>query len=245
MPTYNAEEFVTESVPSVLEQSFTNFELLVLDGGSDDKTLNYIKNLDSERIDVYENTGNITDALNKGVKEANGEYIARVDADSPPHSNWLEKCISFLEDNPEYAAVGTQARRIKTTDYSSVTNKPQCHASIVEKLPWQNPMIHPTLVVRKDILRKVGGYQDTHWEDYDLIIRLSQDYLLRNLSEVLVTEYIHDDSITGSTSSLKATLASLRCGILAIWVGDYTTTDRLFLFVKRILWSVYHFWNKL
>lgn len=237
MPTYNAETFIEQSVPAILGQSFSDFELLVLDGGSTDGTVEYVRDINDDRILIYEEAGGITEALNKGLDAASGEYVARADADSIPEENWLKKCISFLERNPAYAAVGTQVTRIRPNGETFVTDKPVDHDAIVRTLPWRNPMIHPTLVMRKDIARAVGGYRERHWEDYDLVVRLAQNYQLSNLSEALVSDYLHDESIVGSTSVLKATLASLRCGLFAIRIGDYSAWGKLGLSIKRVIWA--------
>lgn len=237
MPTYNAAPFIDESVPAVLDQSFSDFELLILDGGSTDGTVQSVKEFDDKRIHLYENTGGITEALSKGLGEATGKYVARADADSIPEPSWLEKCVSFLDDNSTYAAVGTQATRVRPDGDSFVTEKPEEYEGIVRTLPWRNPMIHPTLVMRKDAVQAVGGYRERHWEDYDLVIRLAKHHRLANLSEALVSDHLHDRSIVGSTPITKSTLASLRCGLFAIWTGDYSIPNKIMIGLRRVVWA--------
>lgn len=81
MPTYNAETYVREAIESILNQTFADFEFLILDGGSKDKTIEIIESYNDDRIKIYKNCGTIPQSLNKGIKEATGEYIARMDAD--------------------------------------------------------------------------------------------------------------------------------------------------------------------
>src|ERR1700761_3392427 len=103
MPAYNAEKYIGEAITSVLQQTYTDFELLIVNDGSTDSTASIINNFIDERIVVINqpNMG-VAAALNTGLEYARGKYIARFDADDVCYSYRLEKQIRFLQDNPEY-----------------------------------------------------------------------------------------------------------------------------------------------
>jgi glycosyltransferase involved in cell wall biosynthesis len=237
MPTLDAMNYVDESISAVLDQSLSNFELLVLDGGSTDGTLDYIDSISDCRVCLYKNTGDITKSLNKGIAEAQGEYIARADADAVPYKQWLERCIHFLKDDQEYAAVGTQAKRVSVDGNQQITNMPESHEDISEELIWKNPMIHPTLVIRKAALISVDGYRERQWEDYDLMIRIANEHKLANLSDVLVKDYAHPNSVVNSTPVIRSRLAALRCGLLAIYLSNRSLHSKVLLGVIRSMLS--------
>ena len=238
MPTLNEELLIERSISAILDQSFSDFELLVLDGGSTDNTLSYVKSLNDSRVQVYTNCGSIVDSLNRGIKESRGKYIARADADSIPDTNWLGTCIKFLSNNAEYAAVGTQAKRVYEDGTSHSTSKPVSDDEIRKTLVWSNPMIHPTIVIRKTALKEVGGYRYRHWEDYDLVVRLSKENKLSNIPEVLVVDHVREDGIVASTGELKSTAANLYCAFLALAIIDYSYTKMAVLGVRRTVRAV-------
>ncbi len=227
MPTLDIYEYLPKTIPAILEQTFSDFEFLILDGGSTDGTVEYISNLDDSRIRTFKNCGSIVESLNKGVDESRGKYIARADGDSVPEINWLEKCVDFLETNPDYAVVGTQAKRVRPDGSTSTTEMPTNHKEITLTLHWKNPMVHPSVVMKKQAIKKIGAYRERHWEDYDLFIRLANRYKLGNLSEVLITEYIRRDSIVNSTSTIRWFAANLRCSFFAIQTTDHSLIDVL------------------
>jgi glycosyltransferase involved in cell wall biosynthesis len=227
MPTLDISEYLPKTIPAILEQTFSDFELLILDGGSTDGTVEYISALDDQRIRTFKNCGSIVKSLNKGIEESRGKYIARADGDSVPKINWLEKCVDFLETNPDYAVVGTQAKRVEPDGTTYITKMPTSYEEITFTLHWKNPIIHPSVMIRKRALEDIGVYRERHWEDYDLFIRLVSEYKIANLSEALITEYIRKDSIVNSTSIMRWVLANLRCSFLAIRTTDHTVIEIL------------------
>ena len=106
---YNEEKFISDTIKSVLDQTYKNFEIIIVNDCSTDKTLEIIKSFDDPRIKIYNNdiNMNIPYSCNKGICFANGEYIAHIDADDIWYPSKLEKQISFLESNPEYGACFT------------------------------------------------------------------------------------------------------------------------------------------
>ena len=104
MPVYNSEKYLREAIKSILNQTFTNFELIIINDGSTDNSLKIIKSFKDNRIKIIKNKGNLglIKTLNKGIDLAQGKYIARMDADDIAMPKRLEKQIAFFNENPDY-----------------------------------------------------------------------------------------------------------------------------------------------
>lgn len=113
MSVYNGEKYLREAIDSILNQTFTHFEFIIVNDGSTDKSLNIIKSYNGSRIILVqqENKG-LAAALNEGIKIAKGKYIAMMDADDISLPTRLEKQIQFMEAHPEYVAIGSWANKI-------------------------------------------------------------------------------------------------------------------------------------
>ena len=113
MPARNAEKYIADAILSVINQTYTNFELLVVNDGSTDNTASVIKSFADSRIKLIEQEAlGISPALNKRVEEARGKYIARFDADDICLPKRLEKQAGFLDKNPDYVLLGSDAEYI-------------------------------------------------------------------------------------------------------------------------------------
>lgn len=203
MSIYNGERFLREAVESILSQSFTNFEFIIVDDGSTDHTWQVLTGYAARdaRIVLARNEGNIglTRSLNRGLALARGEYIARQDADDFSLPERLSSQIKFLEEHPEVGAVGSAVRlldqrgRVVFDAYS-----PTDHETLCAYLLLDNCLCHTTLVVRSNLLKKLGGYDPElpYAQDYDLWWRLSRISLIRALPVVLACKGTgHTDAI--------------------------------------------------
>ncbi len=182
LPTYNGAERIKEAIKSVLEQSYTNWELLVIDDGSKDNTREIVENLvkNEQRIKYLRNEINlgIQKTLNKGLREAGGVYIARIDDDDVwIDKNKLEKQVEFLENNKEYVLVGTGV--VVVDEKNKVLFRyllPIKDIDIRNKILSKNCFVHSSVVFRKDAVLKCAGYSESedtkHIEDYDLWLNL-------------------------------------------------------------------------
>lgn len=233
MATLNVREYIEESVPAVLEQTYDDLELLILDGGSTDGTLEYVQSIDDDRIRVIENVGGRVNARKRGVTEARGEYIAVVDADTVPHLDRIEKGVEFLERHPDHAAVGSWVRRIETDGSTWIDEKPVSHEEIKAALVTGNAVPHPTMVMRKSNVEAVGGYREHRYEDYDLVVRLSDEYKLANQPEVLLDYYVREEGTVESLSAIENTVATLKCSLLAVRATDLSPPGKIWLAAKR------------
>ncbi len=194
----NGLPYLPEAVASVLAQTFADFEFIILDDASTDGTADYLRSVSNARVRVIslaENIG-LTAALNVGLREARGEFIARHDADDLSHPQRLREQVAFLRANPACAVVGSQARLVDVRGRSlGKKNFPLSHRSICFAHLFDNAFAHSAVTFRR---ASVGAY-DEAWaasQDYELWSRVSERYALANLPQRLVTLRVLESSIT-------------------------------------------------
>lgn len=201
MPAYNAANYIAEAIHSVLAQTFTDFELLIVDNGSTDNTINKIHCFNDCRIKlVKEQRRGIGFALNKGLQEARGIYIARFDADDICNPQRLEKQVDFLNDNPRYVLCGSDAEYITQSGEHLFNFRctGHTHEEIMQQLYMYCPFIHSSVMYRKDAVLEAGGYTaDAHnFEDYLLWVQLVKHGRYHNLPEQLIKVRFNPASVT-------------------------------------------------
>jgi len=210
LPVYNAEKYLKESMDSILSQTFSDFEFIIINDGSKDKSADIIKSYSDSRI-VYieqQNMG-LANTLNKGLAIAKGKYIARQDNDDVSHKDRFKKQIEFLEKNPTIALVGTWAKIIdELGNDTGRSHKHACNSDYLKlELVFDNPFVHSSIMAKKDCLLKVGGYDPSNeiFEDHNLWSRVSYQYDVANLPEelLLYREVNTGMSKTTSTYSLR------------------------------------------
>jgi len=182
LPTYNGVRYIKRTIESVIFQSFLEWELLIIDDGSTDDTERIVKeymNKDS-RIIYLKNDNNlgIQKTLNKGLREARGEYIARIDDDD----EWVDKDkiknqVKFFESNLDYILVGTGVIVIDEDDNELFRYLlPESNKEIKNKMLGKNCFAHSSVVFKRNTALKLGGYNELkearHVEDYDLWLKL-------------------------------------------------------------------------
>lgn len=178
MSVFNNEKYVQESIESVLNQTFKDFEFIIVNDGCTDQTGEILKKYEqNSQIKIIENKKNIglTKSLNKALKVAMGKYIARQDADDISLPERFKKQVEFLENNPEIKILGTFAYGINDTgEILREDTAPISSAVIKKNLIKNNSFIHPSVMIRKDILNKVGPYNEKFetTQDYELWFRI-------------------------------------------------------------------------
>jgi glycosyltransferase involved in cell wall biosynthesis len=199
MAVYNGEKFLREAIESILNQTYTNFEFLIVNDGSTDLTEEIILSYSDSRIRYIKNETNLKliTSLNKGLDLANGKYIARMDADDISLPNRLEKQVVFLEDNQEIGVLGTCVRTIGLENNYEVHFK-QGHDQIRFELFFHNYLHHPTVMLRSDLIKKNKIYYENylHAEDYALWVKLTEFTKIDILPEILVNYRIHESNIS-------------------------------------------------
>jgi glycosyltransferase involved in cell wall biosynthesis len=198
MPVYNCEAYIRESLESILNQTIADFEFLIIDDASKDKTADLIKCYNDPRIHLIEkpvNTG-YSNSLNLGIKLAKGKYIARMDGDDISLPERFAKQVAFLERNPEVVACGSFCYRMGE---NKIVFVPEKHESIKLTLLKENAIVHPSVMMRKDALDELSMVYDVGKEpaeDYHLWVRLLLIGKLHNLQEVLLNYRVHNTQVT-------------------------------------------------
>lgn len=198
MPVYNASSFIEESISSILQQTFSDFEFIIINDGSTDNSRNIISSYTDSRIRIIDNEQNlgVIRSLNKGIELARGKYIARMDADDIALSNRFEKQVAFLESNPDYGLVGGY---MQLHPSGTVVRVPTSDEELKATMLFHNPFVHPAVMIRKSILiRHQLTYDESLFaaEDEGLWFRIAQYCKIANLPEVLVKYRVHDQQVS-------------------------------------------------
>jgi len=203
MSAYNAENFVAESIRSILDQTYEDWELIVINDCSSDNTPQIVERFcgDNSRVKLIHNKENLglTKSLNIGLKHAEGEFIARLDADDVSEPLRLEKQINFLNIHPDNVLVGSGGYLIDESGHKVRKINVISRDSIIRKLMMRvNLFIHTSLLARRKVIEDAGGYREKfrYAQDYDLTLRLSDKYKLSNIPEYLVSLRILKTGIT-------------------------------------------------
>lgn len=187
MPVYNAESYLAEAVQSILDQTFIDFEFLIYNDGSTDRSLEILNSFSDSRIKVTSVTPNqgYVYHLNTGLREAQGKYIARMDADDISHKQRLEKQVVFMDQNVDVILCGTRFEKINSKIYVDL---PLDDTTIRLSLLHNNVFGHPTVMFRRDVLRKHNLCYPLVpvIEDYGLWSKLAPYGKLANLPEYLL-----------------------------------------------------------
>jgi glycosyltransferase involved in cell wall biosynthesis len=191
MSVYNGERFLQQAIDSILNQTYQDFEFLIIDDGSNDRSREIIQSHKDQRIRLIYNEENIglTPSLNKGLELARGEYIARMDADDVSFPQRLEKQVEFLEHNPEVILLGAWAEVVdENGKIIKVWRYPTKDCVIRWRLLFGNCLVHSSVIYRKDKVLDAGGYNSsiTYAQDYELWTKLSTIAQIRQLPQVLI-----------------------------------------------------------
>jgi len=236
MPVYNGEKYLKEAIESVLHQTYTNFEFIIVNDGSTDVSEQIILSYSDDRIVYLKNTYNLKliQTLNLGFSKAKGKYIARMDADDISLPMRLEKQVEFLEKNPDIGVLGTGVL-LKTDKETTELLYHTDDASIRFALAFYCPFIHPTVMLRKTIVDELPVVFDVnyvHAEDYELWTRLAHVTKLANLPAFLLEYRIHDNQISSQFTAKQTEMAmEIRKKYLTHYFQDEVDT---FLFAFKL-----------
>lgn len=209
MPVYNCQDYIYESISSILSQTFQNFELIIVNDGSTDNTEQVIGSFSDSRI-VYlkiPNSG-IGAALNFAIENANSDFLCRIDSDDICYNNRLQIQYDFMLKNPEIDFVGANADVItECGEYIYTTNQQwKSHSEIENVIFDLNPFIHPTVFYRKKIFEKIGGYYENRngiYEDYNFHFRVVKNFKTVNIDEVVIKYRLRSTSFSVRNRSKK------------------------------------------
>ena len=182
MPIHNNEATLSDCLESILAQTYPNFELVVIDDGSTDPSKMILEEYagKDKRVNLlcHAHQG-IVAALNLGLSQCQGKYIARMDGDDRMHSQRLEKQLQFMEKQAEVGLIGCLVEGIPTTTaYQQWSNSLITNEAIKEEIFVESPIMHPTFFGKREIFEKLEGYRHHPWaEDYDFLLRAYQQQI--------------------------------------------------------------------
>lgn len=201
MPAYNAAPFLREAVDSVLAQSFTDFEFLIINDGSTDETAAILASYTDPRIRVHhqENQG-VIGALNKGLELARGQYIARFDADDVCYPQRLQRQYEYFRQHPDCVLLGSASDYIDEEGNELFEWQPVAyeHDALAQAVRTTCPFDHPTVAYPREVALRLGGYPKgaIHFEDHLFWTRFFATGKTANLSEPLIKHRFNPQSVT-------------------------------------------------
>ena len=209
LPVYNSQKYIATSIQSVLDQTFKDFELIIINDGSTDNSENIILTFTDERIVYLKNKINqgLINSLNQGIKIAQGNYVARMDADDICIKDRFEKQIQFLEDNKTVAVVASTVLFLVDEQVNignwNIDKKTILPSTIRNKMIFENCIAHPSVIIKTSIIKEVLYNQSQkNVEDYYLWLRLlNRGMTIAKIAEPLLLYRIHSNSVT--TVSLR------------------------------------------
>lgn len=225
MPTYNASKYVAEAIKSVLQQSFEDWELIIVDDGSIDNTNQIIRSFTDKRIKLICNKHDFACSQNIGLKQASGKYVARMDADDIMHPDRLKIQYKIMEEEPEITVCGSWIKifgnQQPCTTISSIKGK---ITHILRILLKQNPIYHPTTMIRNEFLKKnfiqYGNYK--YAADYKLwfdIARKGGCFFIE--SQPLLFYRVSDEQVSHlHAEEQQACALQIRKEILLYWINN-------------------------
>lgn len=202
MPTYNREKTIKRAINSLINQTYKNIEIIIVDDGSKDNTVKLIKEYKDKRIKLFslkENKG-ANYARNKGLQEAKGEFITFQDSDDEAHLNKIEELHKFLLNN-KCDVVFCNVQVQKNNKYTSLIRNQINDNEIFEKLLYGNFISMEALFGYKNVfVNEPFDNELVRFHDWDLVIRLAKNYKVKHLNKVLENVFVQNDSITRNNS---------------------------------------------
>ena len=201
MPIYNGQQYLRESIESILDQEFADFEYLIINDGSTDSSVAIIESYTDPRIRLVHNEQNVglVGTLNRGINLSRGQYIARMDCDDISLPKRLQLQVQFMEQHQQVGVCGSWYRLLDGAENLRDCRLPIGSNEIKCQLLFRCPLAHPSVILRKSTLLQYGLYYDyeyKHAEDYNLWMTASKFTQLANIPEFLLVYRRHGDQVT-------------------------------------------------
>jgi glycosyltransferase involved in cell wall biosynthesis len=228
MSVFNGERYLREAIDSILTQTFTDFEYLIINDGSSDTSRSIILSYNDSRIRLIDNDQNIglTKSLNRGLAVAGGEFIARQDADDISLPERLAKQVAFMDANPHVALTGTWYQEVDANGtLLQRVRLPTDEMDLRWALLFYCPFVHSAVMLRREPLLETGEYCESYEyaQDHELWLRIGRRNALANLKAYLVKYRKNPDSMTakyGEFSEEGMQLAVATIGTLLGWDAE-------------------------
>jgi glycosyltransferase involved in cell wall biosynthesis len=210
MPAYNVGKYIQQAIDSILQQTYQNWELLIGNDASNDDTARVIAAYHDPRIKVFTNEKNLGSQPTRNFlfERAEGNFIALMDADDICLPSRLERQVAAFQNDPKLGIVGTWATIVnRDRKWMADDKRPVQYHDIMRAIYSSNPFLSPTVMVRSDVYKKIGGYREElngySFQDYDWTFLIAERFKAINLPEILYEYRQHDDSISKTISIKK------------------------------------------
>lgn len=241
MPVYNSEKYITISVNSILNQSYTNFEFIIIDDASTDETFNKLLEFKKKdkRIILVKNKKNegVTRSLNKAIKEVRGKYTIRMDADDWSYPDRLKLQVELMENNPDVVVSGSYVEICNSK--LKMKNLRQYHLddeTIRKHIFRYSPFAHPATIWKTKVL-KINLYNEVIIvsQDYELYFRVGKMGKFMNLDKPLLKLRMHNNSVSASKGGLQwNTTVLIRFNAILMHGYEMSRSDKLYNFLQEI-----------
>lgn len=232
----NQDKYILDSVNSILNQTYKDFEFIIFDDYSLDHTTDILRKVKDNRIKLFINKKRLglTKSLNIGLSKCKGEYVARMDGDDISEKNRLKEQISFLNTHSKVGVIGSCVKTIdEQGNITGLQKFPHLDKQIRDKLTYFNPFRHSTVIFRKNLIDAYGSYDISldGAEDYDLWLRFAKYTKFHNLGEALLKYRVHPESVS-SKQEKKVLKSAVKARLKSINTYGFSFSYWLSLFVS-------------
>lgn len=242
MPTYNTDKMmITESIQSILRQSFNDFEFIIIDDGSVNyQDSEFIKSsYHDNRIKIIQNEKNsgVAYSLNRGLQIAQGKYIVRMDSDDIANKNRIEELVNLMESKNDVIVAGSNAKCFGSS--RSIMRYPESDSDIRAEMIFNNPFCHPTVIMRREFLEKHRMLypENVSNEDFALWVKIAshKEAKFYNIQKCLLKYRVHKDQVTQKNRTVLNKDAIIYHGFVFKAIGlENMTTDEIELFMNAV-----------
>jgi glycosyltransferase involved in cell wall biosynthesis len=229
MPVHNGERFLREAIDSILNQTFTDFDFLIIDDGSRDGSCEIIASYTDRRIILITNQDNrgTVHVLNQGIAEAKGKYIVRMDADDISLPNRLATQVRFMDNHPDTGISGTGMRLIKKGKLRNTRTQPDSDEKLKATLLFNTCFFHPTVIIRTELAKACPYPADlVYTQDYNYWTALAPTTRFANLTDTLLYFREHEGQTSNRKADLQITNARrIRATYLKKFANDITSEE--------------------
>lgn len=238
LPVFNAQDFLIDAVQSVLDQTFSDFELLLIEDGSTDNSLKILKQIKDDRVRLIEHKENqgLVSTLNEGIRESKGEYIIRMDADDVCKLNRFELQVEFMDARPDVGISGSWLEIMGHNGekiWRSLTDSDEIKAHLI----FMPNLFHPTVIIRRKLLIDNNLYYregNLLNEDYDLWIRMIQYCEFGNIPKPLLQYRQHEINMETKRKATQTYYANIIRVELFKNIGIVPSSDEIHLHTKVV-----------
>jgi glycosyltransferase involved in cell wall biosynthesis len=237
MPVYNGETYLSEAIESILNQSYRNFEFIIVNDGSTDRSEEIIKSYSDARIKYITNPHNLRliATLNRGIEFSQGAYIVRMDADDISLPQRIEKQVGWMEAHPDYGLIGSWFEDFDGKSAPRVVKYSSDDTQIRVRHLYQTHIAHPTAVLRKSVIDKYNLRFDAdfdHGEDYAFWVQMSAYCKLSNYPEMLVRKRDHAQNVSNKYAQIQSDTCARVKKLQFEAMGISITRDEIELYTR-------------